>query len=362
MIEMTDSASKFQSVKSRFDAIEQEMSRPETLSAQQKFMELSKERSHLAPVVEKIARYNRLVQQIKDNQGLIESDNDEELKAIALDEMKSLTAGEEELRSEIELMLIPPHKYEGRNVIVEIRAGTGGNEASLFAGDLYRMYMRYAESRRWKVTLLDSHPSEVGGLKEASFSVEGPDSYTRLQFESGVHRVQRVPTTEASGRIHTSAVSVVVMPEPEPIEINIEEKDIRVDVFRSSGPGGQSVNTTDSAVRITHLPTGIMVQCQDEKSQRRNKEKALRHLRAKLLEAEETKEHSERSSERKSQIGSGDRSEKIRTYNFPQNRVTDHRIGLTLHALSSIIDGNLDELVKALLRKDLEKRLQEQAF
>jgi peptide chain release factor 1 len=356
---MTDFTPKFHNIQSRFSAIEEEMSRPETLSAQQKFMELSKERAHLVPIVEKINQYNKLVQQIKDNHEIISGDSDEELKTIALEEMHSLESKEEGLRSEIELMLIPPHKYAGRNVIVEIRAGTGGNEASLFAGELYRMYTRYAESKGWKVSLLDSHPSEVGGMKEITFSIEGKDAFALLQFESGVHRVQRVPVTEASGRIHTSAVSVVVMPEPEPIEIDIEEKDIRVDVFRSSGPGGQSVNTTDSAVRITHLPTGIMVQCQDEKSQRRNKEKALRHLRAKLLEAEETKEQNERSSERKSQIGSGDRSEKIRTYNFPQNRVTDHRIGLTLHSLSSIIDGNLDELVNVLLRKDLEKQLQQ---
>lgn len=359
---MSDLKTKFQKLKLRFENIEKEMSRPEILSAQQKLLEISKERAHLAPIVSKIDEYEKINRQIQNNREIIETEKDQELKQIAHDEINELESRAEKLKNDIELMLIPPHKYEGRNVIVEIRAGTGGNEASLFAADLYRMYLRYADSKRWKVTLLDSHPNEVGGLKEVTFSVEGQNVFSRMQFESGVHRVQRVPVTEASGRIHTSAVSVAVLAEPEPVEIHIEEKDIRVDVFRSSGPGGQSVNTTDSAVRITHIPTGIMVQCQDEKSQKRNKDKAMRHLRAKLLEAEEERKHNEQSNTRKSQIGSGDRSEKIRTYNFQQNRVTDHRIGLTLHNLSSILNGDLDELINSLLRNDLEKRLLEQVF
>ena len=359
---MADFMEKLENVKSRFEDIERQMSKPEIMSSQQKFMELSKERSHLVRVVEKIDRYKEVVQQISGNREIIEEHGHEELRELALGEMDALTSKESKLRNEIELMLIPPHKFEGRNVIIEIRAGTGGDEASLFAADLYRMYTRYAESKKWKVTELGAHPSEVGGLKEITFSAEGAEAFAHLQYESGVHRVQRVPVTETSGRIHTSAVSVAVLPEPEPVEIHIDEKDIRIDVYRSSGPGGQSVNTMDSAVRVTHIPTGIIVQCQDEKSQHRNKEKAMRHLRARLLEIEEEKKHDERSNTRKSQIGTGDRSEKIRTYNFPQNRVTDHRIRLTLHNLSGILDGNLEELFKSLSRKDLEKRLHEQVF
>lgn len=359
---MTDFMAKLESVKDRLDSIERKMSDPKIIAAQPKFRELSKERANLAPIVEKIERYKTVARRVAEAHEIIEGGRDEELHELALEEIDSLTSEEAQLRDEIQLMLIPPHKYEGRNIIVEIRAGTGGDEASLFAADLFRMYTRYAETKAWKITQLDVHTSEVGGLKEVTFSVEGGGAYKELQFESGVHRVQRVPATEASGRIHTSAVSVAVLPEPEPVEINIEEKELRIDVFRSSGPGGQSVNTMDSAVRITHLPTGTIVQCQDEKSQRRNKEKAMRHLRAKLLEMEEEKTRGERSNERKSQIGSGDRSEKIRTYNFPQSRVTDHRIGLTLHNLSGILDGDLKELFKVLSRKDLEKKLQEQDY
>jgi len=359
---MADFMARLENVRARFEDIEREMSRTDVASARRKFTELSKERAHLAPVVKKIEEYKRIVRHTSENQEIIDTSGDEELRAMALEEMDSLTCRESDLRGEIELILMPPEKFEGRNVIVEVRAGTGGDEASLFAADLYRMYARYAELKGWKVSELDMHPTEVGGLKEATFSVEGADAFSHLQYESGVHRVQRVPVTETSGRIHTSAVSVAVLPEPEPVEINIDDKDLRVDVYRSSGPGGQSVNTMDSAVRITHIPTRIVVQCQDEKSQRRNKEKAMRHLRAKLLEVEEKKKHDERSNTRKSQIGSGDRSEKIRTYNFPQNRVTDHRIGLTLQNLSGILNGDLDGLFKSLLRKDLEKRLEEHAF
>ncbi|MBN1919247.1 MAG: peptide chain release factor 1, partial [Verrucomicrobia bacterium] len=259
---------------------------------------------------------------------------------------------------QIKLLLVPPRPEDSRNTIVEIRAGTGGEEAALFAAEIFRMYARYAEGKGWKVSTLSRSDTGLGGLKEIVFSVEGTDVYRRLRHESGVQRVQRVPKTEASGRIHTSAVSVAVLPEAEQVDIQIADKDLRVDVFRSSGPGGQSVNTMDSAVRITHLPSGIVVQCQDEKSQRRNKESALRHLRAKLYDLEQERLDSERSAQRRSQIRTGDRSDKIRTYNFPQNRVTDHRIGLTVHDLPSILDGNLDELIEALMTRDAEERLE----
>ena len=286
-------------------------------------------------------------------------DPDEEMRSMAREELERLTARAARLESELRLQLVPRDPNDDRNVIVEVRAGTGGEEASLFAADLYRMYARYADRRRWKVEILSTSESEAGGFKEIIAEVRGDAAYSRLKFESGVHRVQRVPTTEAQGRIHTSTATVSVLPEADEVEIQIEEKDLRVDVYRSSGPGGQSVNTTDSAVRITHLPTGMVVAIQDEKSQHKNRAKALSVLRARLLEAEQDRLAAERGDERRSQVGSGERSEKIRTYNFPDDRVTDHRIGLTVHNLPGLLEGDLDRVIEPRVEADQQQRLSE---
>jgi peptide chain release factor 1 len=278
---------------------------------------------------------------------------------MAREELERLTARAAELESDLRLQLVPRDPNDDRNVIVEVRAGAGGEEASLFAADLYRMYARYADRRRWKVEVMSTSESEAGGYKEIIAEVRGDGAYSRLKFESGVHRVQRVPTTEAQGRIHTSTATVSVLPEADEVEVQIDEKDLRVDVYRSSGPGGQSVNTTDSAVRITHLPTGMMVAIQDEKSQHKNRAKAMSVLRARLLEAEQDRQAAERGVERRSQVGSGERSEKIRTYNFPDDRVTDHRVGLTVHNLPGILEGDLDRVIEPLIEADQQSRLAE---
>jgi peptide chain release factor 1 len=284
-------------------------------------------------------------------------DPDEEMRTMAREEIERLGAREKALEAELRLQLVPRDPNDDRNVILEVRAGAGGDEASLFAADLYRMYARYAERRRWKVEILTTSESEAGGFKEVIAEVRGAAAYSRLKFESGVHRVQRVPTTEAQGRIHTSTATVSVLPEADEVEVQIDEKDLRVDVYRSSGPGGQSVNTTDSAVRITHLPTGLVVAIQDEKSQHKNRAKAMSVLRARLLEAEQERMAAERGEERRSQVGSGERSEKIRTYNFPDDRVTDHRIGLTVHNLPGLLEGDLDRVFEPLLEADQARRL-----
>jgi peptide chain release factor 1 len=281
------------------------------------------------------------------------------MRAMAREEIERLTARAAELQATLRVQLIPRDPNDDRNVILEIRAGAGGDEASLFAGDLFRMYARYAESRRWKIEAMSTSESEGGGLKEVIAEIRGDAAYSRLKFESGVHRVQRVPVTEASGRIHTSTATVSVLPEADEVEVQIEEKDLRIDVYRSSGPGGQSVNTTDSAVRITHLPTGLVVAIQDEKSQHKNRAKAMSILRARLLEAEQERQAAERGEERRSQVGSGERSEKIRTYNFPDDRVTDHRIGVTVHNLSGLLEGDLDRVIEPLLEADQARRLAE---
>ena len=350
--------SKLDGISLKCKEIEAKLSDPKIISSPQKVKELSKEYSYLLQIVEKYDRYKKILSDLQENQQLVEQGkDDEELLKLVREEEKKLKNQKKKLENDIQALLIPRDKNDDRNTIVEIRVGTGGDEASLFAGDLFRMYSKYAESQNWKISTLSDHPTGVGGFKEIIFSVEGNDVYRKFRYESGVHRVQRIPVTESGGRIHTSAVTVAVLPEAEPVEVKINEKDIRVDTFRSSGPGGQSVNTMDSAVRIAHIPTGIVVQCQDEKSQYRNKEKAMRHLRAKLLELEEKKKASEISRSRKSQIGTGDRSEKIRTYNFPQNRVTDHRIGLTLYNLSAIMNGDLNELINALISSDYEEEV-----
>jgi len=338
--------------------IEGRMADPAIIGRQLSYRKLAREYAGINEILDLYRRYDKVCKEIEDSERLLKDDKCEsDLKDLAEQEMPSLLLGRKKLEDEILLRLIPGDKDDERNTIVEIRAGTGGEEAALFVADLFRMYSKYAENRGWKVETMDSNPTGIGGFKEIIFSVEGDDVYRSLKYESGVHRVQRVPRTEAGGRIHTSAATVAVLPEAEEIEVEIDPQEIRIDVYRSSGPGGQSVNTTDSAVRITHLPTGLIVTCQDEKSQHKNKAKAMRVLRARLKERIED-EHAERvSSMRRSQISTGDRSAKIRTYNFPQNRVTDHRIGLTIHNLEAIMEGKLDELTAALIQRDQEEKL-----
>jgi len=323
----------------------------------QEFVSLSKEYARLEPVVAAVTNYQKLVSEIDDLKSII-GGTDEEMKELAEAELVELEEKLPEAQKELEIMLLPKDEADDMNVILEVRAGTGGDEAALFAGDLFRMYCRHAELNGYKVEILSTSDGDIGGFKEVVAAVRGDSVFARLKFESGVHRVQRVPETESSGRIHTSAATVAVLPEPEEVDVQIDDKDLRVDVFRASGPGGQSVNTTDSAVRITHLPTGIVVSQQDEKSQHKNRAKAMQVLRARLFEAERERLESERSADRRSQVGSGDRSERIRTYNYPQGRVTDHRINLTLHKLEKIVAGDsLDDVIDALLAEDQSRQL-----
>ncbi|MEC7552103.1 MAG: peptide chain release factor 1 [Pseudomonadota bacterium] len=323
----------------------------------QEFVSLSKEYARLEPVVAAITRYQKLIAEIEDLKSII-CGGDEEMKELAEAELADLEEKIPDVQKELEIMLLPKDEADDMNVILEVRAGTGGDEAALFAGDLFRMYCRHAELNGYKVEILSTSDGDIGGYKEVVAAIRGDSVFARLKFESGVHRVQRVPETESSGRIHTSAATVAVLPEPEEVDVQIDDKDLRVDVFRASGPGGQSVNTTDSAVRITHLPTGIVVSQQDEKSQHKNRAKAMQVLRALLFEAERDRLESERSADRRSQVGSGDRSERIRTYNYPQGRVTDHRINLTLHKLEKIIAGDsLDDVIDALLAEDQSRQL-----
>jgi len=341
----------------RYQAVSEELSRPEVLRDQGRMKNLAREHRHLEHILEVGSRYRRLLRTIKEAEEIIAADEDADLVEMAQSELEENESKLEEVASELRLILIPRDPNDDKNVVVEIRAGTGGDEAALFAADLYRMYSRYAEDQGWKVETLSSNPTGVGGLKEIIFGISGENAYSRLKFESGVHRVQRVPVTESSGRIHTSAASVAVLPEADDVDIQIKESEIKVDVYRSSGPGGQSVNTTDSAVRLTHLPTGLVVTCQDEKSQLKNKNKAMKVLRARLLDQAIQEQQSKIAAERKSMVGSGDRSAKIRTYNYPQGRLTDHRIGLTLYRLSAILDGDLDEVFEALRHHEQETLL-----
>ncbi|MBI2977469.1 MAG: peptide chain release factor 1 [Rhodospirillales bacterium] len=324
------------------------------------YARMAKEYADLKPIVEAVSDLRGVQKEMADLKALIaDKATDAEMKALAEEEFNGLKGRLPGLEKKVQLMLLPADAADAKNAILEIRAGTGGEEAALFAADLFRMYQRYAEGRRWKFELMSLSETGRGGYKEAIASVSGRGVFARLKFESGVHRVQRVPETEASGRIHTSAATVAVMPEAEEVDIRIEDKDLRIDVFRSSGPGGQSVNTTDSAVRVTHLPTGIVVSQQDEKSQHKNRAKAMRVLRARLYERERERAEAERAATRKSQVGTGDRSERIRTYNFPESRVTDHRIGITLHKLDRVLDGELDEFIDALVADDQARRLAE---
>ena len=343
-------------LEARFEEIGRLLSTPEVAGDPQQLADLGREMARLEPIVAGL-RVWRSTQTQLDQARAMADDADEEIRAMAAEEIERLSAQAAGLESDLRARLVPTDPNDDRNVIVEVRAGTGGEEAALFAADLYRMYARYADRRRWKVELLSTSEAEAGGVKEVIAEVRGDGAFSRLKFESGVHRVQRVPTTEAQGRIHTSTATVSVLPEADEVEVQIDEKDLRIDVYRSSGPGGQSVNTTDSAVRITHLPTGLAVAIQDEKSQHKNRAKAMSVLRARLLEAERERQAAERGDERRSQIGTGERSEKIRTYNFPDDRVTDHRIGLSVHNLPGLLEGDLDRLVDPLLEADQERRL-----
>ena len=348
---------KLKSIENRFNEINEQIIDPDVISNTQLYTELLKEHSHLEPIVNAYRKYADVMDQLDSNREMLQENDDDEFKEMILEDIDMLESEKEELEHEIKILLIPKDPNDEKNVIVEIRAGVGGDEAALFAGDLLRMYTRYTERQNWKLELLSTNEIGIGGYKEAVFSIEGKGAYSRLKYESGTHRVQRIPDTESSGRIHTSAITVAVLPEAEDVEVNIDPNDLRIDVYRSSGNGGQSVNTTDSAVRITHEPSGIVVTCQDEKSQHKNRDKALKILKARLYEIEQKKQQAERASDRKSQIGSGDRSERIRTYNFPQGRVTDHRIGLTLYKLNDVLDGDIDEFIDALIVQDQAQQM-----
>jgi peptide chain release factor 1 len=341
----------------RFEELGNLLSDQEVISDRNLLLKYAKERSGLESLVSKSREYEQIESGLKEAEEILKSSEDKELAELAETELATLKDKKEKVERELKELLLPKDPSDDKNTIVEIRAGTGGEEAALFASDLFRMYSRFAEGKRWKVDILSSSLAGVGGYKEVIFLIEGTGAYSKLKYESGVHRVQRVPVTESSGRIHTSAVTVAILPEADEVDIDIKPEDLRVDVYRSSGPGGQSVNTTDSAVRVTHVPSGIVVQCQDEKSQHKNKAKALKVLRSRLLDKAQRDQEQQRATDRRSQVGTGDRSEKIRTYNFQQGRVTDHRIGLTLHRLDQVLDGDIEEIVGSLAAHDTELKL-----
>lgn len=342
----------------RYAEVEKLIGDPDVLSDKKRYKDLMVEYSHLSELVAAYTKYNDLIQSIADAKEMLEMEDDPEMKEMAKEELKELEVQVDPLLKELQLLLVPKDPLDGKNIIMEIRAGTGGDEAALFAADLYRMYTRYAEQKGWKVDIMSSNENELGGFKEVVFSITGKDVYADFRYESGGHRVQRIPVTESNGRIQTSAATVAVLPEAEETDVDIKQNDLRIDVFRSQGCGGQSVNTTDSAVRITHIPTGVVVTCQDEKSQLKNKNKAMKVLRSRILEAEIEKQNAERSAQRKDQVGSGDRSQRVRTYNYPQGRVTDHRINLTLYKLDSFMQGNMEEMFSALKLSAQEDALQ----
>lgn len=341
----------------RLEEILSELQEPDVASDQNRFRKLMKEQNDLTPIVEAYKEYKACKQAIEDSLQMLEEESDEEMRELAKEELNESKARVEELEKELKILLLPKDPNDDKNVIVEIRAGAGGDEAALFAAEIYRMYLHYAESKRWKVELVECEEIGIGGMKNVTFMINGNGAYSVMKYESGVHRVQRVPETESGGRIHTSTITVAVMPEAEEVDIQIDEKDVRIDVMRASGNGGQCVNTTDSAVRLTHYPTGIVIYSQTEKSQLQNKDKAFALLRAKLYDIECQKQHDAEAEARKSQIGTGDRSEKIRTYNFPQGRVTDHRIGLTLYKLDKIMNGDIQEIIDACIAADQAAKL-----
>lgn len=352
---------KLAHIEKRYEELSESISDPDVIADIETWRELMKEHSDIASIVEKYREYKKALETIEEAKELMADESDKDFREMLQLEIEENTEKLEELENELKIMLLPKDPNDDKNVIVEIRGGAGGDEAALFAADLYRMYTMYAENKRWKIDVLNSNFTDIGGIKEISFMIVGKGAYSRLKYESGVHRVQRVPETESSGRIHTSTVTVAVLPEIEEVEVTVNPNDLRIDVFRAGGPGGQCVNTTDSAVRITHIPTGLVVSCQDEKSQHKNKDKAMKILRARLYDLMATKQHEAIADERRSQIGTGDRSERIRTYNFPQGRVSDHRIGLTIHKLEEFLNGEMDEVIDALITSFQSEKLKEKS-
>lgn len=349
---------KLDFIQSKYEELSLKVSDPAIIADQAVWQKYAKEIGEMEPIVQKYTEYKKVVESIKEaKEILMDSASDDEMRELAKMELSDLEGQDEKISEELKVLLIPKNPNDQRNVILEIRAGTGGEEAALFGADLLRMYTRYAERRGWKTEIIDITDTGMGGIKEAVILIKGKGAYSRLKYESGVHRVQRVPETESSGRIHTSAATVAVLPEADDVEVDLNPNDVRVDVYRASGNGGQCVNTTDSAVRLTHVPTGIVVTCQDEKSQLKNKEKAFKVLKAKLYDMMLSQQHNEMAEERKSQVGSGDRSERIRTYNFPQGRISDHRIGLTIYKLDYFLDGDLDEVIDALITSDQAEKM-----
>ena len=348
---------KLSGIEERFNELELKISDPAVIADQEQWRKLCKEHSDFNPIVVKYKEYKNLCENIDEAKEMLNSPLDKDEKEMVMEELEASKKRIESVNEELKILLLPKDPNDDKNVIVEIRGGAGGDEAALFASDLMRMYSMYAESRNWKCEILSASETDIGGYKEISFAINGDGAYSRLKFESGVHRVQRIPSTESGGRIHTSTVTVAVLPEVEEVEVEINQNDLRIDVFRAGGPGGQCVNTTDSAVRITHLPTGVVVSCQDEKSQHKNKDKAMKILRSRVYDIFLQEQNDAISAERKSQVGTGDRSERIRTYNYPQGRVTDHRIGLTLHRLEAVLNGDLDEIIDTLITTDQTEKL-----